>query len=428
MHSAALFVQYAWLPAIVVSSFFMLINRILIHYGEIALKGGNRPRFQRQLEANLAASLRARGLSWRVSREHHRVLVEVPDEGMQDIDVALEAVLQVAGVAWCAPAEFLPFKQAEPMRTPTDVAQIRDAVVDIARARFIADATFAVRVKRTDKDYPLSSVELERDLGAAIIEQTPWKNVNLNAPHTTFSLDVDARGVYIYCDRREGIGGLPVGTAGRVVALLSGGLDSPVAVYLAARRGCEIDCIHFTASRMQQHDAQDYKVAALAKHLSGVALRIRLWLIPYLHFDAVLTSHGGDYGLVLFRRFMMRVAERVAQEQGAQALITGDNLCQVASQTLENLTTTSRAVDMPILRPLITYDKQEIVDLARRIGTYELSIQPYKDCCALVDRYPRTRSSHEQLSRIEQENFRDYKGLVQRSLDDALVQEYRIGN
>lgn len=404
-------------------------NRILIHYGEIALKGRNRPVFQKRLVNNVVRRLRGAGLDWPVAREHHRVHVAVPDDaGEGDIEKAVAALRDVSGLVWYAPAEFFPSRQHAGVVVFPEPREIAPSVVAQAEAAHQPGAAFAVRVRRADKRFPYRSNELERELGAAILRDTAWERVDLENPDATFHVEVDREGIYLYRDKLPGIGGLPVGAAGRVVALLSGGLDSPVAVYLAAKRGCEVDLVHFTASQLQQANAPDDKVAKLARELSRVTLRSRLHLVPYLHFDAALMGAPSDYGLVLFRRFMMRVAERVATAGGAQALITGDNLGQVASQTLENVATTTQAVSLPVLRPLITYDKQEIVSLARHIGTYDLSIQPYKDCCALVDRHPRTVSRHDAVSRIETETFSDYDRIIEDSLADAVVLEYECGS
>lgn len=402
-------------------------NRILIHYGEIALKGRNRPVFQKRLVNNVVRRLRGAGLDWAVGREHHRLFVEVPESAGEHLEMALRALGDVAGLVWFAPARFYPSREHAGVAVFPEPREFEPAVLEMAGAAHQPDRAFAVRVKRADKRFPYRSQELERRLGAAVLQHTPWDRVCLDDPDATFHVEVDPEGVYVYRDKVRGIGGLPVGAAGKVVSLLSGGLDSPVAVYLAAKRGCEVDMVHFTASRLQQANAPDDKVAKLARELSRITLRSRLYLIPYLHFDAALMGAPSDYGLVLFRRFMMRVAERIARDRGGQALITGDNLGQVASQTLENISTTTQAVSLPVLRPLITYDKQEIVDLARRIGTHDLSIQPYKDCCALIDRHPRTTSRHDAVSRIEEEVFADYDKVIEDSLEDAVVLDYECG-
>jgi thiamine biosynthesis protein ThiI len=205
-----------------------------------------------------------------------------------------------------------------------------------------------------------------------------------------------------------------------VLTLLSGGIDSPAAVWLMTKRGCRVDFIHFTTDSLSEAAARTYKVTRLAEHLTDFTLNSRLFLVPYVYFDLALMREKVEYELVLFRRFMARVAQQLARRLEAQALVTGDNLSQVASQTLPNLVSTSRAVEIPILRPLIGFDKEEITQLARKIGTYDLSIQPYKDCCAIIAQHPRTRSRHDRLTALEERLFPDYEALIEKTLADAV--------
>jgi thiamine biosynthesis protein ThiI len=247
--------------------------------------------------------------------------------------------------------------------------------------------------------------------------------VSLRQPDITFNLDFRVEATYLFSHRIRGPGGLPVGSAGRVLTLLSGGIDSPVAAWLMAKRGCRVDFIHFTASSLQPGEVQAYKVTKLADMVSSYTLQSRLFLVPYTYFDLAIMRAEIDYELVLFRRFMARVAEKLARRLRAEALVTGDNLSQVASQTLSNLASTSRAISMPILRPLISFDKEDIMNLARRIGTYETSIEAYKDCCAMIARHPRTRSRHDRLAAIEARVLPDYEKLIDQTLADAICVE-----
>lgn len=233
-------------------------NRILIHYGEIALKGRNRPVFQKRLVNNIVRRLRGAGLEWPVGREHHRVHVEVPKgAGEADLERALDALRDVSGLVWFTPALYLASREHAGVVVFPEPREFTPHVVDQARAAYRPGRAFAVRVRRADKRFPYRSNELERELGAAILRDTDWDRVDLDAPDATFHVEVDPEGIYLYRDKLPGVGGLPVGAAGRVVALLSGGLDSPVAVYLAAKRGCEVDFVHFTASRLQQANAPE---------------------------------------------------------------------------------------------------------------------------------------------------------------------------
>lgn len=228
----------------------------------------------------------------------------------------------------------------------------------------------------------------------------------------------------IYAGKRHGVGGLPVGSAGRMLCLLSGGIDSAVAAYMMAKRGAEVDFVHLSASHTSPQRVADSVVGRLAARLSRYTLRSRLFAAPYTHFDLALTSGGhSGYELVLFRRFLLQVAQALAPRTGAQALVTGDSLGQVASQTLENLATTAAGGELLQLRPLIGLNKEEIMQVARRIGTYAISIEPYKDCCALLAPDPRTRSRPERVARLERERVPDYGRLV----EDTLAEMCRIG-
>jgi len=402
-------------------------NRILITYGELTLKGRNRRDFERALLDNLRRRLAPTGLRWQVEQRHQRTYLIVPDGADPSaVDSALTIIGEVAGIATYAAAAFFPAEQTQQLIRPQWEA-VEQSLLALAEATHEPGASFAMRVNRADKRVPVKSNNLARELGGLILQRTAWDKVNLSRPDRTFFLDIYEEGAYLYTDRRKGIGGLPVHTAGRVLALLSGGIDSPVAAYLMAKRGCDVDFIHLTATRVQQTRAEDELVARIARQLSRYTLRSRVYLIPYTHFDMAIMGQGTGYDVVLFRRFLARVAQTLAQELGAQALVSGDSLGQVASQTLENLVSTSRAVDIPFLRPLIGLDKQEIIDIARRIGTYELSIQPYKDCCALLSENPRTRSYHDELSRIEAQLMPNYEQLIQDTLSEMVCLAFECG-
>lgn len=402
------------------------INRILIQYGELTLKGRNRRDFERVLGDNLRHRLRRAGIEWTMEQRHHRTYIHVPEHSSEQLQAALEAIGQVAGIATYAPTVFIPSDQTgQPLSLDTSL--IEQFMVSAAAERHRPGATFAVRVNRADKRVPTKSDTLARDLGAAVFRNTPWDKVNLSQPDLQLHLDIYEEGCYCYVDKHRGLGGLPVGTAGRVITLLSAGIDSPVAAYLMAKRGCNVDFVHFTATRVQQARADEELVARIARQLSRYTVRSRLYLVPYTHFDMAMMGHNSGFDVVLFRRFMGRMAERLAKDTRAQALVSGDSLGQVASQTLENLVSTSQATQLPLLRPLIAMDKQQIIDIARRIGTYELSIQPYKDCCALLSENPRTRSNPEMLQRMEEEFMPNMDELLEQTLAEQVCLQFDGG-
>ena len=397
-------------------------HSIIIHYAEIALKGKNQREFRRLLRDNIRLKLNRLGLKWPVIETQGMVEARVPEEGSAiPIGQVISELSAVFGVSWLTLATRLPRRPTDLVEPHLDLA--RQHLLENARAQYAEDKSFVVRVIRADKRLPFASAQFEKELGGFLIQNTSWRKVSLRKPDVTFNLDFRPEATYLYSERTRGPGGLPVSSAGRVLTLLSGGIDSPVAAWLMAKRGCRVDFIHFTASSLQAEEAREYKVSRLARILNSSTLHSRLFLVPYTYFDLALMRANVEYELILFRRFMARVAEKLARRLKAQALATGDNLSQVASQTLSNLASTSQAVAMPILRPLIGFDKEEIMNLARRIGTYDLSIEPYKDCCAIIARHPRTRSRHDRLTAIEARVFPDYDKLIEQTLADAVCVE-----
>lgn len=401
---------------------------IIIHYNEIGLKGRNQPQFRRQLRDNVRLKLKSAGFDWPVQETQGYVSVSVPAEAPETaMGRALATLRQVFGVAWLASSQRFPHGRFTPESQAEDLANIERRLLNLAQAQYVPGKTFCVRVKRADKLLPFRSLDLARQLGAAMLEKTQWSRVSVTEPDVTFQVELRHDAVFLFSEKTRGPGGLPVGSAGRVLTLLSGGIDSPVAAWFMAKRGCRVDYLHFTASSMQPEEARQYKVWRLARHLSQYTLNSRLVLVPYTFFDLALMNSGQeiDYELVLFRRFMARVAEQLARQFSAPALVSGDNLSQVASQTLTNLVSTSQAITMPILRPLIGFDKEDIIRVARQIGTYELSIEPYKDCCALISRHPRTHSDPDYLVKLEQRLFPNYQKLIDQTLAEAVTLEAR---
>lgn len=380
--------------------------------------------FRRQLRRNIRIKLRSLGLEWPVEDAVGLFTVHVPESDRdQAIAPVLTALGQVSGIVWITCARRLPPLRFTAESRDEDLAYLKRQVVQLALAQHAPGKSFCVRVNRGNKLLPFASPQLASELGQAVREHTPWTTVNLTQPDVIFHLDIRCAATYLFGERLKGPRGLPVGTSGRVLALLSGGIDSPVAAYLMARRGCRVDFIHFTATSPQREEALNSKIWRLARQVSQYTLGARLFLVPYVHFDLALMRQKLEYDLVLFRRFMARVAERLARQLRARALVTGDNLSQVASQTMSNLVSTSQGIEMPILRPLIAFDKEEIIAVAQRIGTYEISIEAYKDCCALISGHPKTRSHHERLMQLETRAFPDYDQLIEQTLAEAICLE-----
>ena len=282
-------------------------------------------------------------------------------------------------------------------------------------------------MRRRDQGFPIRSQVIAELVGTAILERTGWDQVDLSNPALTMFIEPHKEAIYVWTRRVRGPGGLPVGIAGRLVAMLSGGFDSPVAAWMMAGRGASMDFVHLTPARPDPETPAVHKAAQLVQALSRYTGRSRLVVVPYTHFDLRLTGSRTGHEAVLFRRFAFRCGEAVARKFGAAALATGDSLSQVASQTLANLISVDAAVSLPVLRPLVGFDKAAIMDRAQEIGTWEISAIPAKDCCALIAGSPRTRSDPKRIARLEERLFLDPAEVVRTSLLESVVGVFEGG-
>jgi thiamine biosynthesis protein ThiI len=401
-----------------------LSQRILVRCPDITLKGQNQAYFQRTLIDNIDHRLNALDAKMTVKGAHGRIYIESAKSPPATIEAALRALRETPGIDSIANAQWVRPKDVR--LDGSSWSLIEAAMIEMARESYRPDASFAVHVNRVDKRLPIDSMEMARRFGNAIRQHSHWERVDLKHRDQTFYVDIYPDGVYLYDRKIKGVGGLPTGTGGRILGLLSGGIDSPVAAYLLAKRGAQVDLLHMSASHVDQRNQGSSVVARLAQRLSCYCLRTRLYIVPYTYFDLAVAKRRSGFEALLFRRFLLRVAADLARSIGARALVTGDSLGQVASQTLENLASTSQAVDTLILRPLIGMNKQEIISLAQSIGSYETSIEPYKDCCALLTSRPRTRSNVARLKALEQE-INDYDALIDKTLEDTFCFEYDCG-
>lgn len=402
-------------------------TRIILQYPEITLKGKNQKDFQNTLYQNIKRHMADKGYQWKIGASHGRACIIVPENQQTDTQQVTGILQQMPGVSSLAVTTWLHPDVCLTADGAMDWEVIGKEMVNLARQYYKNDATFAIRVNRTNKSLPATSQEIGVRLGDIIRRKTDWDRVKLSKPDQTFFIDAHPDGLYLYAEKLKGVGGLPVSTGGKVLALLSGGIDSPVAAFLLAKRGCDVDFFHLSASHMREQELKDSVIARLACRLSQYTQRSRLYIVPYTYFDLALSGKTTGYELILFRRFMMRAAEKLAEKIHAQALVNGDSLGQVASQTLENLVSSTRVVTRPILRPLIGSNKEEIIDIARRIGCYDISIEPYKDCCALIAKHPKTKSSHEKLEKIEAIQLPEYDDLLKKSFADMVCLKYQYG-
>ncbi|MBW2279467.1 MAG: tRNA 4-thiouridine(8) synthase ThiI [Deltaproteobacteria bacterium] len=372
----------------------------VVHYAEVGLKGRNRPRFEARLRTNLERALRPLG-PVQVRRLYGRLLAEVPDEA--DPAEVRRRVSGVFGVAWFGRATV----------TDPSLEAIEQAVDRLVGA--CEFSSFGVRSRRVDKRFPMRSSDLNAHLGARVVEATGAR-VDLNQPDLWIEPHILSDCVLLPMEKIPGPGGLPVGTGGKAVALISGGIDSPVAAWAMARRGLELYYVHFHSAPFTSSASQQ-KVRDVVRLLAWSQRRTTLFLVPFGELQQVLVRDApAEPRIVLYRRFMLRVAERLAERTGSLALITGDSLGQVSSQTLGNLDTINRAASLPVLRPLIEMDKSEIIRRAQEIGTYETSIEPDEDCCSyLMPRQPATWTRPDPIEAIE--NKLDVKGMVEDALE-----------
>jgi thiamine biosynthesis protein ThiI len=379
-----------------------LVRTFVVHYAEIALKGNNRPEFVHALRRNIAAALR--GLDSDISSREGRFFVRSESDPAE----VLRRLSKVFGVAWFT----------EAATVPNDIEEIEKAVVSCASSTI--GASFKIDPRRSAKSFPMNSHELAVRLGSEVVNRT-GRRVDLTRPDTTVHVDVLEKETLVYADKTRGLGGLPVGTAGRVMHLFSGGIDSPVAAWLLMKRGCSPVYLHFYLSPTPEYVFSS-KIVRLVKELAIFGGKSTLVLVPFAEYQLATFGAPGELEPSLFRRFMRMTAEALAPSFGAAGISTGDSLSQAASQTIWNLATFDEGSVMPILRPLLSYDKEEIISLARRIGTYELSLQEYKDCCSIISRHPRTRTKPAIISDFAKEfHFSD---LVWRSVDGGTLVTY----
>ena len=386
-------------------------NILIVRCGEVALKGMNKPYFERMLVDRIKKNLRAFD---GVDVRRHEGLIFVRAEKNLDINAIIKEISKVFGVASISKA----------VEASSELNAIGDEAVrymmNLIEERGIR--TFKVEGKRADKTFPVKSPEIGRIIGAKVLVGCKVLKVDVHKPDVLLHVDVRSDRTYIYEGKIAGFGGLPLGTNGKGLTLLSGGIDSPVATWMMAKRGMLIEAVHFHSYPYTSQRAQE-KVEDLARIVASYCGRFKMHVINLLPIqEQIVMNCPEEETTILVRRFMMRIAERIAKETGCMMLITGENLGQVASQTAEALVVTDASVSMPVMRPLIAMDKVYIMDKAQEIGTFETSIQPYEDCCTVfLPKHPTTKPKLERI--LESENKLDVEGLI-----EAAVKSQEIVN
>ncbi|MCX7771926.1 MAG: tRNA 4-thiouridine(8) synthase ThiI [Clostridia bacterium] len=386
-------------------------NIILIRYEEIFLKGLNRNLFENRLVKNIKRQLDGIGVI-KVTRSQSRIYIESHDPGF-DYEEAKERLKRVFGVASISPV----------VKVPVSYEAIKDAAVAIVGDLIKRKGyrTFKVEAKRGDKSFPMNSPQICADLGGVLLDRFTELRVNVHQPD--FILYVEVRDYsYLYSEIIPMAKGLPTGTGGKATLLLSGGIDSPVAGWMIAKRGVELEAVYFHSYPYTSERARD-KVVKLAEILSKWCMGIKLHIVPFTEIQLEINSKcPQDYLTIIMRRYMMKIAQRIAEKGGSLGLITGEAIGQVASQTMESMLVTNHAVTMPVYRPCVGMDKNEVIEIARRIETFETSILPYEDCCTVfVAKHPVTRPFLDKT--LEYEKVLDEERLITEAVNQTEVVE-----
>lgn len=386
----------------------MKVDIILLKYGEIALKGLNRPVFEKQLLKNVSNALSTLG-NFSVRKSQSTIYVEPLDENC-DTEAAVERLSKVFGIVNICPA----------VSCEKDMESIEKTTIECLSQMDLKGKTFKVEAKREDKQFPMNSPQICKHMGGVILKNTEGLRVDVHNPDILVQVEIRKK-AYIFTKKYSGAGGMPIGSAGRATLLLSGGIDSPVAGWMIAKRGVTLDAVHFHSHPYTSDRAKE-KVLDLAKIVSVYTGPIRVHVVPFTDIQLdIIEKCPKEYLTIIMRRLMMRIAEQIAVSRGSKALITGESIGQVASQTMESLYVTDNAVNMPVFRPCIGMDKEEIVTIAKRIDAYETSILPFEDCCTIfVPKHPKTKPSLEEIVEAEK-LLTDPEGMMAKAIEETEV-------
>ena len=390
----------------------MINDIILLKLGEIVLKGLNRRSFEQKLMGNIKRRLERIG-NFRTYLMQSTAYIE-PVDDTSDMDAAFEAMTKVFGIASVNRA-------AGCEKEPRKIAEL---AVSYLRDDMLSAGSFKVECKRSDKRFPMTSIELAQFVGGELAEAYPGCAVDVHEPELTVHVEIRDLAAYVHAAPTPGAGGMPVGCNGVGVTLLSGGIDSPVSTYMIAKRGVRLIPVHFFSFPYTSEQAKQ-KVVELAELLTVYCGAMTIEVVPFTHIqEEIRAKCPEEYFTLIMRRFMMRIAQRIAEANGAKAIVTGENLGQVASQTMEAMASTQAVTGLPVLQPLIGMDKEEIVRLARRIGTFDTSILPYEDCCTVfTPKHPKTKPKVHEVAALE--SVLDIEGLVDEALSG--IERIKVG-
>lgn len=381
---------------------------ILLKYGEISLKGLNRPVFEKKLMSNINRALAPLG-KFSVKRSQSTVYVEPLSDDI-DMEETVERLSKVFGIVNICPA----------VKCEKTMEAIEKTTVAALNQMDLEGKTFKVEAKREDKQFPMNSPQICQHMGGVILKNTNGLTVDVHNPDILVQIEI-RKEAFIFTQKVSGAGGMPVGTAGKATLLLSGGIDSPVAGWMISKRGAALEAVHFHSHPYTSDRAKE-KVIDLAKIISEYTGEIKLHIVPFTDIQLdIIDKCPKEYLTIIMRRLMMQIAERISIESGSQALITGESIGQVASQTMESLAVTDNAVNIPVFRPCIGMDKEEIVTISKKIDTYETSILPYEDCCTIfVPKHPKTKPSIEEIVEAEK-LLTDPEGMMNKAIEEREI-------
>lgn len=383
---------------------------ILIKLGEIVLKGLNRKNFEDRLVKNIKHRLHPIG-AFKVKNSQSIVTV-MPVFDDIDMDEAAECISKIFGIA--------AFSRA--CVCDKDIDKIKETAGKYLEEHFSRIKSFKVEAKRSDKKFPLTSPQISSEVGGYLAELFPEVAVDVHNPDAVVTVEIRDEAAYIHSEIHKGAGGIPVGTGGRAAILISGGIDSPVAAYMMAKRGIELTAVHFASPPYTSRRAEE-KVEELLKRVSKYSGRMTMYTVPFTKLqEEIRDKCHEEYFTIIMRRFMMIIAQRLARKNECQALITGESLGQVASQTIGAIACTDNVCTMPVFRPLIGMDKEEIIEISRKIDTFDISIQPYEDCCTVfTPKHPRTRPVLENV--LTEQNKIDFEPLINEAIENVKITE-----
>lgn len=390
----------------------MLYNELLIHFGELSTKGLNKKRFIQQLAKNIRHSLKAQALVGTVQtdRDHLYILFDEPTDILPYVDI----LQRISGIQKITPV----------LRCELDIKKIKEAALTLAKEQEFE--TFKVACRRANKAFPLDSFGVMREVGGFLLVSLKTKKVDVHNPDLTLNIEIRDDYAYLSFVNYPGCGGYPLGTNGKVLHLLSGGIDSPVAAYLLLRRGILVEMIHFAAPPYTSERVVD-KLTSLMKKLNLYQARIRLHIIPFTDLQLSIYKHAAEpYCITIMRRMMMRISSRLADKLGLPAISTGESIGQVASQTLNSMKVINEVTNTPIIRPLAVFDKLEIIKISNDIDTYDISIEPYEDCCTIFKpKKPRTNPRSKDCEFYEKQW--DYESQIASCLENERIIDVEEG-